>query len=75
MAKYCPSPESVTLFNGAVHKAKEDLTPEEFRSIVACYGWLNDDEKKKFNIKRSDLLQDEIDNYIHLTLLDVYFKN
>ena len=75
MSKYCPSPESIDLFNQAYSKEKADLTPEEFRAIIACYGWLDNDERKKFDIKLSDLTPEEIANYVHLTLLDVYFKN
>jgi hypothetical protein len=73
MSRYCPAPESVELFNQSYKKNREDLTPEEFRAIVACYGWLSDDERAKFNIKLSDLTDDEKNNYQKLHLLDIYF--
>lgn len=74
MPRYCPSAECVELFNAAAVKTREELTPDEFRAIVACYGWLSDDEKQKFNIQRSDLTADEVANYVGLQLIDVYFK-
>jgi len=68
-----PSQENQNLFWTAATKERADLTPEEFRAIVACYGWLDNDERAKFGIKRSDLTDAEIKNYNGLKLLDSYF--
>ena len=73
MPAYCPSPESIELFNAAVLKDAENITPEDLRALIACFGWMDDSERAKFSIKRDQLTQDEIDNYQSLQLLSIYF--
>ena len=73
MTQLNPSPASANLFWAAAEKTREELTPDEFRAVVVCFGWLNNDERAKFGIKRSDLTADEIANYSELKLLDSYF--
>jgi len=68
-----PSQENQHLFWTAVTKDRADLTPEEFRAIVACFGWMDDDERTRFAIKRADLTDAEIQNYAALHLLNTYF--
>lgn len=68
-----PSPQNVELFNQAYMKSREDLTPEEFRAIIACYGWLDNDERAKFEITRNDLTPEEIASYDKALLLNVYW--
>ena len=73
MANYCPSNESVDLFNAASKKNRDELSPEELRAIIACFGWLDNDERAKFGIKRVELTDDEVGNYTSLHLIDLYF--
>jgi hypothetical protein len=68
-----PSKDHADLFWPASAKTREELTPNEFRAVVACFGWLDNDERKKFAIKRADLLPHEIQNYSELKLLESYF--
>lgn len=68
-----PSQKSAELFKEAHKKQREDLTEEELRAIITCYGWLDDDERKKFAISRADLNEVELQNYRKILLLDIYF--
>ena len=71
--QYCPSPQSVELFQVAVGKDPATVTPDEFRALVACYGWMDESERAKFRITRAQLTEAEIENYTALGLIDIYF--
>jgi len=70
---YHPSADAADLFQTACRKRREDLTEEELRAVIACYGWLSDDERVAFGIRRADLTAAEIAGYASLQLLDAYF--
>jgi hypothetical protein len=70
---YQPTAEAAALFQTACRKRREDLTEIELRAVIACYGFLSDDERAAFRIRRADLTPEEIAGYASLQLLDDYF--
>ena len=73
MPQLSPSFELAAIFDLAVAKPASEVTPDDLRVLIACYGWMDGGERARFAIGRDQLTQAESDNYMQLGLLDVYF--